>query len=90
MAWRGVAEALIPAFAAATSGALVATAVLRFGFGLQPDNFWRAMGWGMIFLVLYLGVLRLGFVHQLSALVNYCPGRRWINRALILGARQTA
>lgn len=90
VAWRGVAEALIPAFAAAASGALVATAVLRFGFGLQPDNFWRAMGWGLIFLVLYLGVLRLGFVHQLSALVNYCPGRRWINRALILGARRTA
>lgn len=86
VAWRGVAEALFPATAAGVSGALIASAVLQFGFGIQPDNFWRAVGWGVIFLVLYLAILRLVFERQLSALVCYCPGRRLLTRALILNA----
>lgn len=85
--WRGLSEALLPAAAAGSLAWLIATMILRMASASGPDTFWLAVGWGMIFLVLYLGVLRVGFVRQLSALVYYCPGRRWLNRALILHAR---
>jgi hypothetical protein len=61
-----------------------ATISLLFIFGIKPDNFWHAMEWGAVFLALYVGVLRLCFVNQLSELVHYFPARGAFCRALAL------
>lgn len=84
VAWRGVGAALLPAIISSGVAALGATALLRFTFGFKPDNFWHAMEWGVVFLPLYLVVLRLGFLNQLSALVHYFPARDRIGRLLLL------
>ena len=87
LTWRGVAEALLPALAGAIVAAVGATALLRFVFALAPDNFPRAFGWGVGFLVLYVAVLRFGFLRQLAALVHYFPARERIGRCLLLPYR---
>jgi len=87
VAWRGVAEALLPALAGVVVATLGATALLRFVFGIKPDNFWHAMEWGVVFLALYVGVLRLGFINQLTTLIYYFPARERIGRLLLLPSR---
>lgn len=87
VAWRGVIEATLPALLGAFVGGLGATALLRFGFDCAPDNFWRAVAWGAVFLVLYLALLRFGFARQLSALIHYFPARDQIGRFLFLPSK---
>jgi O-antigen/teichoic acid export membrane protein len=84
VSWCGVAEALLPALAGVAVAALGATALLRFVFAVEPDNFGRAFAWGAVFLVLYVTVLRAGFVRQLAALIHYFPARERVGRLLLL------
>ena len=84
--WRGVAEALLPAATGVIVAAVGATALLRYVLAVEPDNFLRAFAWGGVFLVLYVGVLRVAFVGQLSALIHYFPARGAIFRMLVLRA----
>jgi O-antigen/teichoic acid export membrane protein len=81
---RGIAEAFLPALLAGSIAALGATALLRFVFVIEPDSFWRAVGWGAVFLAVYVAVLRFGFVDQLKALIHYFPARATVCRLLAL------
>jgi teichuronic acid exporter len=84
VSWGGVAAALLPPAFGVAVAAFGATISLLFIFGIKPDNFWHAMEWGAVFLALYVGVLRLCFVNQLSELVHYFPARGAFCRALAL------
>lgn len=84
VAWSGVAVAIFPALIGVLLAATGATCLLRFGFGAAPDNFWRALAWGTVFLISYVAILRLGFVKQLTALVHYFPARGMVSRILAL------
>lgn len=84
VSWQGVGEAILPAAAGAIAAAVGALALFQFALAVEPDNFPRALIWGVVFLLLYVAILRIGFVRQLVALVHYFPARGTFCRVLAL------
>ena len=80
----GVNAALLPA-SVASSVALSAVFALEKYFDMDATRFAPAAICGVVFGVIYLGVLRGLFVAQLHELARYFPGGKIVRRILILG-----
>ena len=81
---KGIINALFPALVGSAS-ALGVCYVLASFVHMNTDMFWMAVAFGTIFWLVYLTVLRFGFPTQLRELMFYVPGRKYLNRMLMLG-----
>lgn len=81
---------IISAFIPPAIGALLAWALLHFlvvGMtGQTVQSFISALAWGVVFMFLYLMMLRFGFSKNLAELIHYFPANKQICKLLILNA----
>jgi teichuronic acid exporter len=82
LAWRGLAEAILPPLLAGTASAAAVWLLCNAVAGKQPSTFWSALLWGCCFLVFHTLALRLFFTGLLRDVTSRLPGSGFINRLL--------
>src|SRR5262249_37253071 len=71
----------------ATVSALLICEALRLSMGVNLTGFWWPLGYGAVFGVAYIGLLRFLFARQLGELVSQFPAGQRLTRLLALQAR---
>ena len=83
--WHGCAGSLGSAsLAAGIAGVLTATGLRWIGLG-ETWAFLHVTVWGMIFMLAYLGLIRIFFPERLLYILSYLPQQGKIRRMLLLG-----